>query len=79
VQERRVNYLACFKCELLLNLNEVTISQDSTYVVDGLFEIFVIVGTEARSDRANIRFALEFAKVGCCPLLCIASALLSTS
>jgi hypothetical protein len=50
---------------MLPNLNELTISHESVYVIDGIFEVFVIVGTRARSDRPSIRLALEFAKVGC--------------
>jgi hypothetical protein len=45
-------------------LTEATITQDSVFVIDGLFEVFVIVGANARRDRASIRLALEFAKVG---------------
>jgi len=48
----------------LPTLNECTITQDLVYVIDGIFEVFVVVGTNARGDRASIRLALEFAQVG---------------
>ncbi|KAF8322294.1 hypothetical protein DL93DRAFT_2205857 [Clavulina sp. PMI_390] len=45
-----------------IDLPDTGRSPNGVYVVDGIFEVFVIVGVDARGDRSSIRLALDIAK-----------------
>lgn len=47
----------------MLHLDVETFLDDAVYVLDGIFELFVLVGKQARHKREDIRLAVSFAQV----------------
>lgn len=49
--------------DLIHYLNVETYKHDAVYVLDGIFELFILVGKQARNKRQEIRLAISFAQV----------------
>jgi hypothetical protein len=57
-------YANVFQMQPIHALTAADFSSSSVYIVDGVFELYVIVGKNARDKRDDIILALDLTEVG---------------